>query len=81
MSQVAQMQSTASHQTDHDDSSTGSRQDRSILAGDFNYLLDREIQPVAFVPKSVLVMKGCSSTNHSSTSKSPLAAYTDSVDF
>ena len=45
-----------------------------------NYLLDREIQKVAFVPKTTL-FKGCNSTNHSSTSKSPLAAYGDSQSY
>ena len=33
---------------------------------------------MAFVPKPVLVKGGCSSTNNSSTAKSPLAAYADS---
>ena len=46
-----------------------------LISGDLNYLLDREIQKVAFVPKPVLVRGGCNSTNHSSFSKSPLAAY------
>lgn len=33
---------------------------------------------MAFVPKPVLIKGGCSSTNNSSTAKSPLAAYADS---
>lgn len=52
--------------------------DDSLIEGDLNYLLDREIQNMAFVPKPVLVKGGCSSTNNSSTAKSPLAAYADS---
>lgn len=57
-------------------------EDKSILNGDLNDLLDREIVAQGtFIPKSVLVQKGCNSTNHSSTNKSPLAAYNDSVDF
>lgn len=49
--------------------------DNSLINGDLNYLLDREIQKVAVVPRAVLVRGHCNSTNHSSTSKSPLAAY------
>lgn len=60
----------------------GSQQERSVLNGDFNDLLDRELNQVAFVPKSAMAKgKGCNSTNHSSTNKSPLAAYASSVDF
>ena len=52
------------------------------MAGDLNYLLDRELHKTRIIPMPVLLMqKGCNSTNHSSTNKSPLAAYTDSVDF
>ena len=46
-----------------------------LISGDLNYLLDREIQKVAFGAKAALVRGGCNSTNHSSFSKSPLAAY------
>ena len=61
-------------------SSVDSQQNKSVLNGDLNDLLDRELaQP--YIPKSILIHKGCSSTNHSSTNKSALAAYNDSVDF
>lgn len=51
------------------------------MNGDFNDLLDRDLNHAPSLPKSVLIQgKGCNSTNHSSTNKSPLAAYTNSVD-
>ena len=57
---------------------TSKRPMQSVIEGDLNFLLDKEIQKVAFVPKPVL-FNGCAvSTHHSSTSKSPLAAYADS---
>ena len=57
---------------------TTKRPMQSVIEGDLNFLLDKEIQKVAFVPKPVL-FNGCAvSTHHSSTSKSPLAAYADS---
>lgn len=53
-----------------------------MINGDFNFLLDREIQKVSALPTKINANEkekvGCNSTNHSSTSKSPLAAYTDS---
>ena len=59
-------------------SSIGSkRPEKSLIEGDLNYLLDKEINKQAFVPKAVL-FNGCVSTHHSSTCKSPLAAYGDS---
>ena len=53
------------------------RPEKSLIEGDLNFLLDKEIQKVALMPKAVL-FNGCVSTHHSSTSKSPLAAYGDS---
>ena len=59
-------------------SNSGKRPVQSVIEGDLNFLLDKEIQKVAFVPKPML-FNGCAvSTHHSSTSKSPLAAYADS---
>ena len=57
---------------------------KRLIEGDLNFLLDREIRHAALVPKASAthVRKcyggGCNSTNHSSTNKSPLAAYADS---
>lgn len=55
--------------------SSSSSQEERVISGDFNFLLDREIQKVTFVPKSVLMRGGCNSTNHSSSAKSPMANY------
>ena len=61
---------------EHKSSSSKSRPEKSLIAGDLNFLLDKEIQKVGHTPKTVR-FQGCNSTHHSSTSKSPLEAYAD----
>ena len=55
--------------------SSSSSQDERIISGDLNFLLDREIQKVSFVPKAVQIRGGCNSTSYSSEAKSPMANY------
>ena len=57
---------------------------KRLIEGDLNFLLDREIRHGAIAQNASAALQvrkgygcGCNSTNHSSTNKSPLAAYGD----
>ena len=73
----AQQIKTTEQKIESNNSYESSKQpEKSLIEGELNFLIDGEIQMMALVPKPIL-SNVCVSTHHSSTSKSPLAAYGD----